>query len=339
MLHQEVTAPVYGASIASSSMGAAGEPIPASVAAVVFGTWVGLLLRVVLQDLYDVDVSAVVFPALYANFVGCIIMGVATRRKDQLLSKYRPLYSGITTGLAGSLTTFSSWNSSAVFSALGYNQELESPAERALSWVTIMLVGFAVAFFGYWVGIAVAESSWPWGPADDASTGSKEAPIVLVYTVTRAEYVFVGTVAICYAGIIVAAVVSPDLQAIALSTAVAPLGSLPRCLLGRALSKSKAPLGTLLCNVVGTAVAAAACVLQFSNTRTSPDCRLYTAVVIGFCGCLTTVSTLIVELTTLPRKLATAYALVTVAVAQALAFLIVELVGSSIPEPHIMCTI
>ena len=50
-----------------------------------------------------------IFPVLWAQIVGCAVMGLFSSRKMELEELYLPLYAGLTTGLAGSITSFSSW--------------------------------------------------------------------------------------------------------------------------------------------------------------------------------------------------------------------------------------
>lgn len=96
---------------------------------------VGVLIRIAIEELFIYDNSPM-FGIAYAEFIGCIIMGIAISRKKLLLSvyvklanyhifklkttifqkyplyffiSYYPLQIGISTGLCGSITTFSAW--------------------------------------------------------------------------------------------------------------------------------------------------------------------------------------------------------------------------------------
>lgn len=90
---------------------------------------IGMLIRVGLTSL-ETYTGAPVFALVYAQFIGCTIMGFVAKKKDFLLKKYLPLQIALSTGLCGSITTFSSWqlavfqafaNTSGDNHATGYN--------------------------------------------------------------------------------------------------------------------------------------------------------------------------------------------------------------------------
>jgi fluoride ion exporter CrcB/FEX len=68
----------------------------------------GTLIRLGLNLLETYNGSPV-FALAYPQFVGCLIMGIAVKKKDVLLKYYLPLQIALSTGLCGSITTFSSW--------------------------------------------------------------------------------------------------------------------------------------------------------------------------------------------------------------------------------------
>jgi fluoride ion exporter CrcB/FEX len=68
----------------------------------------GVLIRIGLNLLETYD-GAPVFYLAYAQFIGCVIMGVVVKKKDYLIKRYLPLQIALSTGLCGSITTFSSW--------------------------------------------------------------------------------------------------------------------------------------------------------------------------------------------------------------------------------------
>jgi fluoride ion exporter CrcB/FEX len=53
--------------------------------------------------------AATMFYDLPANMLGCLLMGLAVGSQHWLLKGFPALYTGITTGFCGSLTTFSGW--------------------------------------------------------------------------------------------------------------------------------------------------------------------------------------------------------------------------------------
>jgi fluoride exporter len=71
------------------------------------------------------------------------------------------------------------------------------------------------------------------------------------------------------------------------------------------------PLGTLIANEFATAILAACHIIQRAPSSPSPvACSILQGIIDGFCGCLSTVSTFIVELRTLRGKKAWIYFLV-----------------------------
>lgn len=90
---------------------------------------VGTLIRLGLTLLETYNGSPV-FALAYPQFIGCLIMGIAVKKKDFLLKRFLPLQIAMSTGLCGSITTFSSWqlgifeafsNYGGASHAMGYN--------------------------------------------------------------------------------------------------------------------------------------------------------------------------------------------------------------------------
>ena len=76
------------------------------------------------------------------------------------------------------------------------------------------------------------------------------------------------------------------------------------------------PLGTFFVNVFGTAILGMCYDLQHSGSvRSLAGCQVLEGVIQGFCGCVTTVSTWVVELDTLRRRHGYIYGLASVSLA------------------------
>ncbi|KAF8517780.1 CrcB-like protein-domain-containing protein [Gautieria morchelliformis] len=83
------------------------------------------------------------------------------------------------------------------------------------------------------------------------------------------------------------------------------------------------PLGTLIANEFATAVLAACHIIQRAPSPPPPvACSILQGIIDGFCGCLSTVSTFVVELRTLRGKKAWIYFLVSFILAQIILLLI-----------------
>ncbi|ORX34021.1 CrcB-like protein-domain-containing protein [Kockovaella imperatae] len=74
----------------------------------VLASMAGCLIRLGLTALGTYDGHSV-YPLLWAQGVGCGVMGFALDRKSEIAKIYPPIYTFLTTGVAGSITTFSSW--------------------------------------------------------------------------------------------------------------------------------------------------------------------------------------------------------------------------------------
>lgn len=87
-------------------------------------------------------------PYLISNVLGCFLIAVLTSNKDALSSYSLACYTGLTSGLCGSLTTFSSWmvtNFDALFTKenVGY-LILRVVVQFSLTW-SALIFGFHVA--------------------------------------------------------------------------------------------------------------------------------------------------------------------------------------------------
>ncbi|KAJ2391083.1 hypothetical protein H4S02_001510 [Coemansia sp. RSA 2611] len=80
---------------------------PVVISLVLF-SMAGVLIRVHLTRLFTY-LGEPIYGLIWAQMLGCFIMGIATRTKGVLLRYSPALNLGITTGLCGSITTFSSW--------------------------------------------------------------------------------------------------------------------------------------------------------------------------------------------------------------------------------------
>ncbi|CAK7566364.1 MAG: hypothetical protein SEPTF4163_004305 [Sporothrix epigloea] len=109
----------------------------------------------------------------------------------------------------------------------------------------------------------------------------------------------------------------------------APLGCLLRFYISLKLNSVFVtfPLGTFTVNMLGTAVLGMAWDLQHSSAASSSlvSCQVLQGIMDGFCGCLTTVSTWMTELSGLRRRHAYLYGLISLATGLAL---LVSIMGS-----------
>jgi len=124
-------------------------------------SYLGVFTRIYLTKLVNWD-GVPLFPSLYPQVVGTAIMGFISSHKQLLANSF--LYQAIATGLCGSITTFSSWNSEAVSSLLQSDQVPPNNGARVLGWVTTSLLGLGMSSGALTVGRHLSILS-PWADA------------------------------------------------------------------------------------------------------------------------------------------------------------------------------
>ncbi|CAA9959400.1 CrcB Integral membrane protein [Pyrenophora teres f. maculata] len=238
-----------------------------------------------------------------------------------------PMYIGLATGFCGSFTSFSSFMRD-IFLAL--SNDLQSPINHPypanlpppsfsttlprnggysfLAICATVILTIATCFAALKVGSHLALALDPWTPT-------------LPFRLTRRilDPVFVFLACGVWLGAVAMAVVPPHnaWRSQALFACVfAPLGAILRYYLSLHMNPLSPhfPLGTFTVNVLGTAVLGMAFDLQHVQLSSTGlvgggllGCQILQAIMDGFCGSLTTVSTWIVELDSLPRGHAYVY--------------------------------
>lgn len=303
----------------------------------------GTLARVGLTALTTYPGAPVTFGVVWANFGGCVVMGFlvadrglfrttttasstndsAVADKEQgrdesakshlAFKKTLPLYNGLATGFCGSFTSFSSFVADAF---LAISNDLVSPAathdpSRAggysfMALLGVLLSNTCLSLGGLFAGAHLAAALGPWTPSlRYASTRRVLDPLA----------VFLGWG--CWVGAVAMAAVPPHdawRGRVLFALVFAPLGCMARYYLSAQLNgrAPSFPLGTFAANVGGTAVLGMTYDLAHVPLGGVVGCQVLQGVQDGFCGCLTTVSTWVVELTTLPRRGAYVYGVASV---------------------------
>uniref|UniRef100_V5GPP2 Chromosome condensation protein n=2 Tax=Kalmanozyma brasiliensis (strain GHG001) TaxID=1365824 RepID=V5GPP2_KALBG len=262
-------------------------------------------------------------------------MGLAIGANRQAIEgRYPPAYIMITTGLCGSITTFSKWMLD-VFRAFGdqqhYNRGGLHNVMDAMSQ-TALTVGMALVSIS--AGIALSKVinlelliracfGNKKGPASAQAreVDEKKSLVHPGQTLVLDTSVFLLGLVFWIASAILCALY-PPFRRVTFGLVLAPPGTILRWYLSRfnshPLSKrTSLPLGTLAANLFATAVICAA--FTASRAGSAPrsfaggltGCEALQGLEDGFCGCLSTVSTFAVELRTIkPRRKAVRYAVV-----------------------------
>ncbi|KAJ7591037.1 CrcB-like protein-domain-containing protein [Mycena floridula] len=249
----------------------------------------GLLVRLGLQALATYDGDAI-FSLAYVQALGCLIMGFALRLKDPISRFYPPLYTAITTGFCGSLTTFSGWQSDIFSSWINAGQfhrdHLRDFMDGLGKTVFTLSLSLASLSFGASIGALVQPHLPSLSPPGFKSR----------YTVTLLAGLF-------YAAGFPAYFLLPSNfrhQATAAILFAFP-GTLARYILAQLNPLVKSfPWGTFAANIIGTiAIAASHLAQSMQNPLSSDACAILQGFSDGYCGCLTTISTFAVEISVL----------------------------------------
>lgn len=310
----------------------------------------GTLARLGLQWLTFYPAAPSTFPVLWPNFAGTFIMGflahdlrlfrqewgpplpLTTHRQTDhrpaehaKVKKTIPLYIGLTTGFCGSFTSFSSFMRDVFLAFLNQLHppatQVQVPRDAGYSF----MAGLAVVI----ITIAACCSALKAG-AHLALLSDRFTP-TLSYRHTRALVdplvVFLAWGA--WVGSVFMAIWPPDRhrsgetwrgQAL-FACVFAPLGCLLRFYISLKFNPiiPSFPLGTFAVNVFGTAVLGMAYDIQHVSIRGSGvaggnvACQVLQGIMDGFDGCLTTVSTWVLEIDGLKRSHAWKYAIASVA--------------------------
>lgn len=256
----------------------------------------GAAIRQGLIDLTGFEYGGV----LWANVAGCVIMGMHPTMMPEKHSKL------IGSGVSGSITSFSS-----MIIAL-----LQNSIDRQPSWNNS---GYGIMVF---LGYLIIEMSCSIG---SYKFGQHVALAFRGWRTPEPRWVYYVLAASCVVWIplLVVGIVFSQARFWCLSLVFAPFGVWGRFYLAK-LNTPERKTGTWLANIIGTILAAILTLIQEPGFHLSDAQRhIVNALVSGFCGCLTTISTFVVELTTLPLKQAYTYFLASVVPAFICALLII----------------
>ncbi|KAF8304791.1 hypothetical protein DL93DRAFT_2066780 [Clavulina sp. PMI_390] len=259
----------------------------------------GLLARLGLEALTNYNGKSV-FVLAWVQGVGCLFMGLAAGLREPISQFYAPLYFAIATGFCGSLTTFSSWN---LYVFLAW--------ENAFSYHRIWLYDIIDALTQLFITLAVSLSA--------LGLGLHFAELILPYIPDKlppppARFSRISLSLLSIASYILAIVLYFVLPHRYRAQATAALlfsypGALARHIASIKLNprRKSFPLGTFAVNITGTLLIGMFYTLQrahySSHAVVGPlSCVMLQALMDGLCGCLTTVSTLAVEIRALKVK-------------------------------------
>lgn len=279
-------------------------------------SYVGVVARIYLAELAEWN-GVPFFPSIYPEVVGTAIMGFISSHESLLQVKHKAVYQAIATGLCGSITTFSSWNSEAVTVLLQIDQVTVNNVTRVIGWLTIILLGLGMPFAAFSFGKHVACLS-PWNDQRLLPDPTNNQPTRRCITMEGFAFVIIWMLFTTIGIVIPYHFNRLDLL---FSIVFSAFGTYVRWHLSPLNSAfTSFKLGTFIVNVLGAWVLGAAVVSRryLGSSLESDDIVLQMLIGLGtgFCGCLTTVSTFAVELTSLPLLSTYIYAFSSILLAQ-----------------------
>ncbi|KAF8681273.1 CrcB domain protein [Rhizoctonia solani] len=244
----------------------------------------GVLARLGIHSLTTYDGDSV-FALAWVQGMGCFVMGLALGKRQTISDFYPPLYTAITTGFCGSLTTFSSWQLD-VFQAWsnagGFHRGwLRDVIDGLTKSAVTALVSLGGLSFGLHISTHIPFKPPRFRP------NSAHGKIMGILSLLS----YLATIPLYFK-------LSPKFRIDATSALLFSFpGTLTRHILGTYFNALRAnlPIGTLGANSLGTGLLAAFHVIQ--RTPVTPTaCAILQGLIDGYCGCLTTISTFAVEI-------------------------------------------
>ena len=279
-------------------------------------SYIGVVTRIYLALLAQWN-GVPYFHSLYPEIVGTAIMGFIGSHKRLLQVKHKLFYQAVATGLCGSITTFSSWNSEAATILLQIDQQPADNVTRIVGWFTTLLLGIGMPIVALQFGKHIACLS-PWSD-QRLSTQEDSAPMKRYVIIEGAVFVIAWVVLTIIGVTVPFAVNRYDLL---FSIVFSAFGTYTRWHLSPLNSAfEQFKLGTFIVNVLGSWVLGSVAVSKrylatLGISEQDIVHHVLAGLGTGFCGCLTTVSTFAVELTTLSLRGTYLYALSSILLAQ-----------------------
>ncbi|GAA6015356.1 hypothetical protein JCM11491_000397 [Sporobolomyces phaffii] len=264
----------------------------------IFATIWGVLARLGLEWIGGFA-EREVFAVLWAQIVGCVVMGFVTERKGEIESIYPPMFTMLGTGFCGSLTTWSTMANDTFFAFANFDQPRgTSRFAGFLSGVAVTLVTLVASTCSLRFGVHLS-SFLPSFPTIRApSRPNRSAPLINLLALSIGPLFFLGSLFLLIFG--------PSRYRIRATFAIVlgPPGTILRYLLSQHLNSRspRFPFGTFLANTFAVLVFAVVGLLARRPADSTLSCAALKGMQDGFCASLSTVSTLVVELRKLGRR-------------------------------------
>ncbi|KAI8379054.1 uncharacterized protein BYT42DRAFT_567242 [Radiomyces spectabilis] len=248
----------------------------------------GLLIRIGLQRL-ETYPGAPIFGLLYAQWVGCVIMGFVAEIKPSLSAVYLPLVGGISSGLCGSITTFSSWQLGIFKAFANYDGDPHSTGKNVLAAISQLLVTLAMSLNGVVFGYHIGKLYKAWILQGRSPAKLRIVPAGFsLQSLARLDFGIIAFGILCWLGVIFASVFAQGQRELAFACVFAPIGALLRWQLSflNLWRGGVFPIGTFAANIIASIVLAVISLLQSGVPMSLMSCYVLTGLADGFCGTL-----------------------------------------------------
>ncbi|KAK4050319.1 hypothetical protein OIO90_005112 [Microbotryomycetes sp. JL221] len=236
-----------------------------------------------------------VFELVWAQIVGCFIMGFVVANKTHIERIYPPWFVACGTGFCGSLTTFSSWMNQ-VFLAFANDGLPEFGRFHGfMNGLANTVVTLGMSYMALQIGSHVV------APDKHSSRhGQITRPSIVK---VHALVTLIGPLFWIGAAMLVAFGPTSWRRRATFAIVLGPPGTLLRWYLARQLNSltPRFPWGTFIANSSSDLLFAVLALLQRRSNVSATSCAALQGALDGFCGSLSTVSTFVVELRTLGR--------------------------------------
>jgi CrcB protein len=258
----------------------------------------------------------------YFNFLGSFLMGFLLRHRPLVFERskgqfYRYFYVALTTGLCGSITSFSTLQAEcnkSFFLQWDYswgNNFASHNGGKFIEWLMCMFGGVAQPLVSFYVGKHAADLS-PLLRWKELKTLQPTTESIILKGLCASLFLYLLLVIVC------GAVYQRALYHVFMSCFAVVGGYLRYRLAHFNLIYREFPFGTFIANIAGSWMFAIILVISKFGTEyydVVGQAALY-GVLAGFCGCLTTISTFVKELSELPAGSAYRYGIASSLMAQ-----------------------
>ena len=291
--------------------------------ALIFFSIIGALFRIWITQVETYN-GQPVSNIIYAQYIGCFIMGIILENKINIELFCHTLFIGLSTGLCGSITTFSGVMLNANIEFFNMKGNDRNVLFDIMAGIDIYFIGFGMSFVGFLMGkhLNIIYNKEKNRVSRKQLIYNKKTWLNFK-TISKADLLIM----ICgFSSLIVLIVLLTMIniqKEYIFAMIFAPIGSVIRWQCGKFnRNKFMFPVGTLLVNVTGTLIIGLFYLLPKLNDPSTFVCSIIVGLINGFCGCLTTISTWVVEITGMTKKNGYVYGLISISLAQF--FIIIE---------------